>query len=73
MITFFFVILMLAVVGKLLHLAIKLAWGLTKIVCAVIFFPIILVGLAVAGFVYVSILILIIVGILSLRSGLVFG
>ncbi|MBO4910164.1 MAG: hypothetical protein J5476_12880 [Lachnospiraceae bacterium] len=73
MITLFFVILMFIVIGKLLHLAIKLAWGMTKIVCAVVFFPIILIGLAIAGFIYLAILILIVVGILSLFTGLIFG
>lgn len=66
MLTFIFSILMLVVFGKLLFFAIKAAWGITKILLYIVFLPLILIGLVVAGLIYVAIPILIIVGIVAL-------
>ena len=66
MLTFIFTILMLVVFGKLLICAIKAAWGITKILLYIVFLPLILIGLAVAGLIYVAIPVLIVVGIISL-------
>ena len=73
MLTLIFLILMFSVVGSLIHMAFRLAWGVTKVIFAIVFFPIILIGLALAGFVYVSIFLLIIAGIISLFRHLVVG
>ena len=73
MLTLIFLILMFSVVGSLIHMAFRLAWGVTKVIFAIVFFPIILIGLALAGFVYVSIFMLIIAGIISLFRHLVVG
>lgn len=66
MLTFIFTILMLVVFGKLLIFAIKAAWGITKILLYIVFLPLILIGLAVAGLIYIAIPVLIVVGIISL-------
>ena len=66
MLTFIFTILMLVVFGKLLIFEIKAAWGITKILLYIVFLPLILIGLAVAGLIYVAIPVLIVVGIISL-------
>lgn len=52
-------------------MAFRLAWGVTKVLFAIVFFPVILVGLAFTGFIYISIILLVIVGIISLIRHLV--
>jgi hypothetical protein len=64
---------MFSVFGKILHMAIKLTWGITKVVFTLIFLPFIVIGLAVAGFMYLSILVLIVAGFFAFVGGLVFG
>lgn len=66
MLTFIFTILMIVVFGKLLFFAIKAAWGITKILLYIVFLPLLLIGLAVAGLVYIAIPVLVIVGIVAL-------
>ena len=73
MLTLLFLILMFSVFGKILHMAIKLTWGITKVVFTLIFLPFIVIGLAVAGFMYLSILVLIVAGFFAFVGGLVFG
>ena len=66
MITLLFVILMIGVFGKLLIWSVKAAWGITKILLSIVLFPLLLIGLFAAGFVYFAIVILIIAGLVSL-------
>ena len=66
MINLLFSILMIVVFGKLLILAIKMTWGILKVVVNLIFLPIIIIALMLAGFVYAAFIILIIVGLISL-------
>ncbi|MBR4725170.1 MAG: hypothetical protein IK071_05245 [Lachnospiraceae bacterium] len=66
-----FIILMIAVFGRLLGFAFKAAWGVTKVVFGLIFLPVLLIGLVIAGFVYVALPILAIVGIVLLVKSLV--
>ena len=73
MLSLLFIILMFSVFGKILHMAIKLTWGITKVVFTLIFLPFIVIGLAVAGFMYLSILVLIVAGFFAFVGGLVFG
>ena len=65
MLTLFIIgILILAV--KLFFFAIKMAWGLTKVVAFVVFLPVILLGMVFGGLLYLAFPILLIIGILSL-------
>ena len=73
MLTLLFIILMFSVFGKILHMAIKLTWGITKVIFTLIFLPFIVIGLALAGFMYLSILVLIVAGFFAFVGGLVFG
>lgn len=73
MLTLLFLILMFSVFGKILHMAIKLTWGITKVIFTLIFLPFIVIGLALAGFMYLSILVLIVAGFFAFVGGLVFG
>jgi hypothetical protein len=52
--------------GRLLLWAIKAAWSISKVVITIVVFPIVLIGMACMGFIYLAIIILIISGILSL-------
>ncbi len=61
-----FTILMLVVFGKMIGLAFRAAWGVTKIVFGLIFLPVILIGLVIAGFMYLALPILAVAGIVML-------
>lgn len=63
--TLVFLILMIAVFGKLLIFAVKATWGITKILFTLVFFPLILIGLVAVGFMYIALPILLIVGIIT--------
>ena len=62
MLTLLFTILMIMAFGKLIIWAIKATWGITKVLVTIVFFPIILIGLACAGAIYLALILLIIGG-----------
>lgn len=66
MLTVIFLVLMLGVVWKLIVWSVRAAWGITKILFTVVFFPVVLIVMACAGLVYLAIPILIVVGIVAL-------
>lgn len=66
MLTLLFIILMIAVFGKVIGIAIKAAWGLTKVLVTIVFLPIILIVMAVSGFMTLAVIALIIGGIIAL-------
>ena len=61
-----FTILMISVFGNLLGFAVKATWGLAKVLLTLVFFPIVLIGLVMAGALYIAIPVLIVAGIASL-------
>ena len=69
MLTILFFILMIWVFWKLVKLSVKAAWGISKILFTLVLFPIILIVLVIAGFIYIAIPILAIVGVIALVSG----
>ncbi len=73
MLTLLFVICMIAVFGKLAVLALKGAWGLTKIVFSLIFLPLILIGLVIKGLLILAFPVLLIAGVIFLISELQTG
>ena len=68
MLTLLFTILMFVIFGKLLIFGIRVSWGITKILFTVVLLPIFLIGLVIAGFIYIAIPILVIIGLISLFS-----
>ena len=50
MLILLFVILMIVVIGKIAILAMKAAWGITKVIFTVVLFPVFLIAMAVSGF-----------------------
>ena len=63
MLTLFFIILMIYVFGKLLILALKATWGLTKIFFRLIFLPFTLIALVFGGLISIALPVLVIIGI----------
>lgn len=70
MLMFLFTVLMFAVFGKMIWFAFRAAWGVTKVFFSVILLPVFLIGLVIAGLMYIALPILIIVGIVLLIGGL---
>ncbi len=66
MLTLIFMILMVAIFGKMIGFAIKAAWGISKIVCMVVLLPLFLVGLVLVGLIKIALPVLLVVGIVSL-------
>ncbi len=66
MLTILFLLLMIVVFGKLIWLAIRAAWGITKVLFSIVFLPIVLIVLALSGLMVVALPILIIVGLAAL-------
>lgn len=66
MFTLIFTILTFIIFGKLLIFAVKASWGLARILVTVIFMPLVLIMLVVAGFLYLAVPLLLIAGVVSL-------
>ena len=59
-------LLLFMIFGKILIFAVKATWGITKIICTVLLFPLVLVGMVVIGMIKIALPVLLIVGIISL-------
>lgn len=68
MLNLIFLIIMFLVFGKIFTLALKGAWGLTKILFTLIFFPIIIIGLGLSGLIVVALPLLLIGGVVAMIS-----
>lgn len=66
MLEFLFIVLMLVIFGRLAFFALRLAWGITKVVLTLVFLPLILIGGLVSGLISIAFPVLIVIGILSL-------
>ena len=63
MITCLYILFMIGIVWlcwKLIKLALKAAWGITKILLFIVVFPIVLVLLAIGGFIFIALPLLVI-------------
>lgn len=69
MLSLLFTILMFVIFGKLFLFALRACWGVGRILFTVVLLPLFLIILAVGGFIYIALPILIVVGILSLLCG----
>ena len=68
MLTLFFIICMFAVFGRIAGLALRGAWGLTKILFGLVFLPVVLIGMAVSGLIVIALPALILFGIVLLAA-----
>jgi hypothetical protein len=66
MLMLLFIILMFGVFGKMVGFAFRTTWGLVKILVNLVFLPVFLIALVVAGFMYIALPFLIIAGIIML-------
>jgi len=66
MLTLLFMICLFSVFGRLFMLSIRGAWGLTKVLFTLVFFPVILIGMAFANLAAFAIPILLLAGAVSL-------
>lgn len=69
MLTFLFFVLLFGIFGKLIWLAVKAAWGISKIVFSIVFLPVVVLVLFFGGMVYVALGLLVVIGIVSLIKG----
>ena len=70
MLTFIFVMCMLGVFGKLIGVAIDMAWGITKVLFTLVFLPLIIIGFVIGGLMKLAIPILVIVGLYTLITSM---
>ena len=68
MLTLLFLIWMLGIFGKLLIFGLRAAWGVSRLLLTVVFFPVILIGMVFVGLIHLAFPILIIVGIVAMLS-----
>jgi hypothetical protein len=61
-----FSVMMISVFGRLIIWGIRAAWGIGKMIFSLIFLPIVLIGLACTGMIYIALVVLIICGIVTL-------
>ena len=66
MLTLLFTICMIWFIGKFFIFGLKASWGILKLLCTVVFFPVILIGMVVGGLVYIAFPLLLICGIIGL-------
>ncbi|MBO6154770.1 MAG: hypothetical protein II091_04915 [Lachnospiraceae bacterium] len=66
LLTIIMLICMIGIFGKLLGFAIKMAWGLTKILFSFIFLPFILLVCIFTGLFYIAVPVLALVGLFTL-------
>ncbi|MDO4622515.1 MAG: hypothetical protein Q4B22_06145 [Eubacteriales bacterium] len=69
MLTLLFAICLLSLSGRFLVWGIRASWGILKVITWVLFFPLILIGMACSGLLYIAFIILIIGTVVSLITG----
>lgn len=68
MLTMIFGILMIYAFVKMVGIAVKMSWGIIKILCNLVFLPLVLIGMVVKGLVYLAIPILLVAGVVIFAS-----
>ena len=68
MITLLFCILMFTVFGKLALVAIRAAWGISKVIICLVFAPLFLIVLLISGLVYIALPLLLIGAVVSFAA-----
>ena len=66
MLSLLFAICMIGFMWKLFVFGVKASWGIMKLLCTVVFFPVILIGMVLGGLMYIAFPLLIIGGIIAL-------
>ena len=66
MLSLLFTICMIWFIGKFFIFGLRASWGIMKLLCTVVFFPVILIGMAVGGLLYLAFPLLLIGGLIGL-------
>ena len=66
MLTILFLIFLFGIFGKLFFFGIRAAWGISKFVLMVVFFPVILIGMLIVGLVKLAFPLLFIFGVIAM-------
>ena len=66
MLTILFLIFLFGIFGKLFFFGIRAAWGISKFVLMVVFFPLILIGMLIVGLVKLAFPLLLIFGVIAM-------
>ena len=66
MLSLLFAICMIWFIGKFFMFGIKVSWGIMQLLCTVVVFPVILIGMVIGGLMYIAFPLLIIGGIIAL-------
>ena len=66
MLSLLFAVCMIWFIGKFFMFGIKVSWGIMKLLCTVVVFPVILIGMVIGGLMYIAFPLLIIGGIIAL-------
>ena len=64
MLTILFAICMIWIFGKMLIFGIRAAWGISKLLFAVVLLPFILIGMVLGGLVFLAFPLLLVIGII---------
>ena len=60
-----FILCMIGFIWKLFVFGIKASWGIMKLLCTVVLFPVILIGMVVGGLLYLALPLLLVAGVLA--------
>ena len=66
MLTILILIFLFGIFGKLFFFGIRAAWGISKFILMLVFFPVILIGMLVIGLVKIAFPLLIIFGVVAM-------
>ncbi len=66
MLTVLCFICLIGIFGKLVEVAFRMAWGITKVIFTLVFLPLIIIGLIIGGLLYLAIPILVVVGFVTI-------
>jgi hypothetical protein len=65
MLILLFTVMMISVFGRLLIWGIRAAWGIGKMIFSLILLPIVLIGLACTGMIYIALVVLVVCGVVT--------
>lgn len=68
MLTLLFAICMIWFIGKFFIFEIRVSWGILKLLCIVVFFPVILIGMIAGGLFFLALPLLIVGGVIALAA-----
>lgn len=60
-----FILCMIGFIWKLFVFGVKASWGIMKLLCTVVLFPVILIGMVVGGLLYLALPLLLVAGVLA--------